>query len=115
MKPACIAACVASFALSGCSTVAYYDHGEWLDRISVRPANPVQHTPEELQALEADRARLRTQAEDLRQKLAAEKSRDQRIRYLRQLKDATTTFARSNMRCRAAPCRAGGSRPSSER
>jgi predicted aminopeptidase len=86
MKPV-LALCLAAAALCGCSTVSYWDHGEWLDRVSVRPANPVQHTPEEEQALRADQARLRAQADALRQKLASEKNRDQRIGYLRELKD----------------------------
>jgi hypothetical protein len=79
--------CLAATALCGCSTLAYWDHGEWLDRVSVRPANPVQHTPEEMQTLNADAARLRAQGEEIRQKLAVEKSRDRRIDYLRQLKN----------------------------
>jgi hypothetical protein len=74
-------------ALSGCSQLAYVEHGEWLDRISVRPAHPVEHTVAEQQALLADRTRLRGQAEELRQRMASEKSRDQRMRYLRELRD----------------------------
>jgi hypothetical protein len=77
----------AAVSLCGCSTVGYWGHGEWLDHVSVRPEHPVQHSPEEEQSLRADAARLHREADDIRQKLAMEKSRDERIHYLRQLKD----------------------------
>jgi hypothetical protein len=74
--------------LAGCAGgPQYWDHGEWLDRVSVRPANPVQHTAAEQERLRAEADRLRAQGEALRLQMAAEKSRDRRIAQLGQLED----------------------------
>jgi hypothetical protein len=77
--------CLGVTALAGCAGPEHWDHGEWLDRVSVRPAKPVQHTPEEQQALRAESQELQAQAEALRVKMASEKNRDHRIDQLKQL------------------------------
>jgi hypothetical protein len=80
--------CFAAVALAGCAGgPEYWDHGEWLDRVSVRPAKVVPHTPAEQQQLSAQADRLRAQGEAVRVQMAFEKSRDHRIDQLKQLED----------------------------
>ena len=74
--------------LAGCAHgPSYWDHGEWLDHVSVRPQHPVQHSVEEQQALQSEADQLRAQAEAIRVKLASEKSRDLRIAQIKQLEE----------------------------
>ena len=77
--------CFAACALAGCAGPEYWDHGEWLDRVSVRPAKVVAHTPEEQRALRAERDEIQARADSVRRQMAVEKSRDRRIDQLRQL------------------------------
>jgi hypothetical protein len=86
MKPI-LTFCFATALLCGCAGPDYWDHGEWLDHVSVRPEHPVQHSAQEQQALKTEADQLRTQAEAIRVTLAAEKSREQRIAQRKQLKD----------------------------
>ena len=87
MKPA-IALCLAALALSGCAGgIEQWGHGDWLDRVSTRPQNPVAHTPEEQQALRAEADRLKADGEALRQQMAGEKSRVRRFVSLERLKE----------------------------
>jgi hypothetical protein len=79
--------CFAGLLLAGCAGPDYWEHGEWLDHVSVRPEHPVQHSAEEQQALQTEADQLRSQAEAIRVKLAAEKRRDVRISQMKQLKD----------------------------
>lgn len=79
--------CLAAVALAGCAGPDYWDHGDWLDHVSVRPEHPVAHSAAERQALMVQSDQLRAQAEAVRVKLAAEKSREQRIAQLKQLRD----------------------------
>jgi hypothetical protein len=79
--------CFGGLLLAGCANPDYWDHGEWLDHVSVRPEHPVQHSDQEQQALQSEADQLRAQAEAIRVKLASEKSRDERIAQMKQLKD----------------------------
>lgn len=77
--------CFAAVLLSGCAGQVYNEQGEWLDRVSVLPAHPVKHTPEEMQALRAEEQQLHARAEAVRQQMVYEKSRGRRIEQLREL------------------------------
>lgn len=80
--------CFAALALAGCAGAPeYWDHGEWLDRVSVRPQPVEPRTAEEQQQLQAQAERLRAQGEAIRVQMAAEKNRDRRIAQLRELED----------------------------
>jgi hypothetical protein len=80
--------CLAALALSGCAGgVEQWGHGDWLDRVSVRPEHPVAHTPEEQQVLRAEADRLKGEGEAVRQQIAAEKSRVRRFAGLQRLKE----------------------------
>jgi hypothetical protein len=77
--------CFAAALLCGCAGPEYWDHGEWLDHVSVRPAKVVPHTPEEQQALQVEADQLHAQAEAIRVRMANDKNRDRRIDDLNQL------------------------------
>jgi hypothetical protein len=85
MNPA-LPLCFVALALAGCANgLQYRDHGEWLDRVSVRPSTIVSRTPQEQQQLQAEADGLRTRGETIRVQMASEKSRDRRMTQLREL------------------------------
>jgi hypothetical protein len=80
--------CFAALALAGCAHgPEYWDHGEWLDRVSVRPATVVPHTSQQVQQLQSEADGLRKQGEAIRLQMASEQSRDRRMARLRQLEE----------------------------
>jgi hypothetical protein len=103
MKSA-LSLCFAALALSGCAGgPAYWDHGEWLDRVSVRPQRIHPYTTQERQQLEAQAERLRTRRDAVRHEMALEPGRDRRLAQLRELEEIGDELGPVELALRGGP------------
>ena len=87
MQPAPRGTLAGILALSGCANYHERTYGNWLEHVGepVRPAVPM--SAQDAAGVSAEVVRLRTQAESLRMKIAAEPSRVRRIAYYQELAD----------------------------
>jgi len=101
-------ASVAAALLAGCAS-----YGSWLDEVGKPPRPPVAIGDEQALQLTQEAAQLRSQAEAVRARLAAESDRIQRIRFYEQLRDIGDRLSPVERQLRDAgrPLRAAPPRP----
>ena len=78
---------LAAMLVAGCTPLQQMTYCSWLERVGQRAPPRHPDTTEQSQALRARADELHARAEALRVKMASERDRVQRVKYLRQLED----------------------------